>query len=381
MFDLRSLFHMNDPNPLNSSIPSNASPKPATQRRPVWLWFFIALLIIAIGFSLGLVWRTSQRVALLERELVSRQQTSNEQATQAQLLAKQSQDLSRDTAAKVSLLDAKFNEASAQRAQVEQLLFSLSTSRDENVVSDIESNVRLGMLQAGATGSIEPLLLVLRQSDERLARYNQPRLDPLRQALARDLDQIKSHQANDPVVTAQKLDEAIRKIDQLPLLSMPQSREIRRLHEPSVGTSSASGVDSISQSLRIFQFQEWSSWQRLINAVFKEVWSEVKDLVRVSRIDHPEGMLLAPEQAFFVKENIKLRLLNARLALLSRQFDTAQVDLQNVQTSLTRYFQVQAPQTQAFQQTLLWVLTQTNPLPERRPEATLSVLSSMATSR
>jgi uroporphyrin-III C-methyltransferase len=373
---------MNDPHPSDSSIPTNASPKPATQRRPVGLWFFIALLIIAIGFSFGLVWRTSQRVELLERELVSRQQTSNEQATQAQVLAKQSQDLSRDTAAKVSLLDAKFSEASAQRAQVEQLLLSMSTSRDENVVSDIESNVRLGMLQAGATGSIEPLLLVLRQSDERLARYNQPRLDPLRQALARDLDQIKSHRANDPVVTAQKLDESIRKIDQLPLLSTPHSREIKRFDAPSVGTSSATtGVDSISLSLRNFQFQEGASWQRLINAVFQEVWSEIKDLIRVSRIDHPEGMLLAPEQAFFVKENIKLRLLNARLALLSRQFDTAQVDLQDVQNSLTRYFQVQAPQTQAFQQTLLWVLTQTKPLPEPRPEATLSVLSSMTISR
>ena len=39
-------------------------------------------------------------------------------------------------------------------------------------------------------------------------------------------------------------------------------------------------------------------------------------------------MLLAPEQVFFLRENLKLRLLNARLALLSRQFDTAQADLQ-----------------------------------------------------
>ena len=37
------------------------------------------------------------------------------------------------------------------------------------------------------------------------------------------------------------------------------------------------------------------------------------------RIDQPEAMLLAPDQAFFLRENLKLRLLNARLALLARR--------------------------------------------------------------
>ena len=60
--------------------------------------------------------------------------------------------------------------------------------------------------------------------------------------------------------------------------------------------------------------------------------------MRVTRIDQPEAMLLAPEQAFFLRENLKLRLLNARLALLSRQFDTAQSDLRDAQAALDRYF-------------------------------------------
>jgi 2-dehydro-3-deoxyglucarate aldolase/4-hydroxy-2-oxoheptanedioate aldolase len=45
-------------------------------------------------------------------------------------------------------------------------------------------------------------------------------------------------------------------------------------------------------------------------------------------------MLIAPEQAFFLRENLKLRLLNARLALLSRQFDTAQADLSDALAAL-----------------------------------------------
>jgi uroporphyrin-3 C-methyltransferase len=75
-------------------------------------------------------------------------------------------------------------------------------------------------------------------------------------------------------------------------------------------------------------------WDLLVQRVL----DEAKSLVRVTRIDQPEAMLVAPEQAYFLRENIKLRLLNARLALLSRQFGTAQSDLREVQIALERHF-------------------------------------------
>ncbi len=58
----------------------------------------------------------------------------------------------------------------------------------------------------------------------------------------------------------------------------------------------------------------------------------------MSRIDQPEAMLLAPEQAFFLRENLKLKLLNARLALLARRMDTARADLQMASAAVGKYF-------------------------------------------
>ena len=49
--------------------------------------------------------------------------------------------------------------------------------------------------------------------------------------------------------------------------------------------------------------------------------AQARNLVRVSRIDEPEAVLLAPEQGFFVRENVKLKLINARLEVLSRQVE------------------------------------------------------------
>ena len=77
------------------------------------------------------------------------------------------------------------------------------------------------------------------------------------------------------------------------------------------------------------------------------VKDEARSLLRVSPIDRPEAALLAPEQAFFLRENTKLKLLNARLALLSRQSEVARSDLAGVQTALQRYFDGSSRKTQA----------------------------------
>ena len=73
---------------------------------------------------------------------------------------------------------------------------------------------------------------------------------------------------------------------------------------------------------------------------------EVRGLVRVSRIDHPDAILLAPDQAFFLRENLKLKLLNARLALLARRTDSARADLQGANAALAKYFDPTSRRTQ-----------------------------------
>ena len=80
--------------------------------------------------------------------------------------------------------------------------------------------------------------------------------------------------------------------------------------------------------------------------VADNIWSEIRSLVRITRIDHPEAMLVAPDQAFFLRENLKLRLLNARLALMARQFDAAQADLKWAQGAIERYFNRGSKRTQ-----------------------------------
>ena len=146
------------------------------------------------------------------------------QAAEASLIARQAQDSAREAGAKAALLEARLNEVAVQRSQLEALVQSVARSRDENLVGDGEAALRAGLQQSALTGSAEPLVAALKQLDDRLARANQPRLEPVRHAIARDLERVKAANVADVATLSIKLDEATRMVDELPLLSVAEPR-------------------------------------------------------------------------------------------------------------------------------------------------------------
>jgi uroporphyrin-3 C-methyltransferase len=345
--------------------------------RRAWLIAGVALVVAFI--SLGLAWRADQRVRNVEHELVRRQQESSGQASEARLFAKQAQDSARDAAAKVALLEARVAEGALQRTQLEELMTSLSRSRDENLLVDVEAAIRVAGQQTAITGSAEPLVAALKQSEERLARYNQPRLEGVRRAIARDLDRVRAASVADISTLTIKLDEAIRMVDELALPGSALSRSEAGRSSSSASPGARGTTPAVAASA---PSPGWGlNLQETATRVLGRAWDEVRSLVRVTRIDHPDAVLLAPEQAFFVKENLKLRLLNARLALLSRQFDTAQSDLQIAQASLDRYFDRASKRTALVGDLVRQVASQAKQGGVPRPDETLAAVAAAAAGR
>ncbi|MDO9313622.1 MAG: uroporphyrinogen-III C-methyltransferase [Burkholderiaceae bacterium] len=371
--------------PYSAGLPSRLSPTWGDAR---WWFGLAAVLAVLAGVSLVIAWKTQQRVKSVEQQLVRRLEESQLQASEARMLAKQSQDSVLAAAAKVALLEARVAEVAVQRSQLEELMQSLSRSRDENMLVDIDTGIRVAMQQTAITGSAEPLVAMLKQADDRLVRYDQPRLEGVRRAIARDLDRVKAVGLIDIPTLSIKLDEAVRLIDELPLLSnaelRPASSKARTIAAaapaavPVVAASNAAAAGRAASSPTPAWWQTWDgSWA----AISERVWSEVKSLVRVTRIDHPESMLLSPDHAFFVRENVKLRLLNARLALLSRQFDTAQSDLQVVQTALDRYFDRGSRRTALASDLVRQVAAQARQVTVPKPDDTLVALAAATAGR
>ncbi|CAN5318534.1 hypothetical protein BH10PSE16_BH10PSE16_09690 [soil metagenome] len=366
-----------EPAPERGSIP--AAP-PAAAVQDAWLvprsWALVVAALAAAGLlGSALLW---QKLGSIQEELARRSTDSSAQAIEARTLAREAQDSTRELSARLSAQETRLSEVSLQRTQLEELMQSLSRSRDENLVVDVESDLRLAQQRALLTGSAEPLIAALKSADMRLTRAAQPRLNPLQRAISRDIERIKSASVADVPALMLKLDELARLVDELPManemVSSSSARPVGVVAAEPQGSASAAGKSWLP-GLDTQAFRSWS--RRLLG----NLWLEASQLLRVSRIDQPEAALMAPDQAFFLRENLKLRLLNARLALLSRQTDAARADLLNASNWLGKYFDLGARKTQAARQLLVQVQGQLKSTELPRLDETLAALATAAAGR
>lgn len=335
-------------NPASSVKPNNGPSRAMLALGGVSL---IALLVS------GLLW---QKLSSIQEQLARQSGDATAQSLEARATAKQAQDLARESAARVAVFDARLSEVSLQRTQLEELMQSLSRSRDENLVVDIESGIRLAQQQAQLTGSVEPLLAALKSADQRVVRAAQPRLTPLQRAIGRDVDRIKSAAVMDTPGLLIKLDELVHLVDELALAN---------------AVAQANGMSLVKPVPTAGVMPQW--WQRSLQVLF----DEARNLVRVSRIAQPEAALLSPEQSFFLRENLKLKLLNARLGLLARQLESSRADLADAAQMITKYFDATSRKTQTASAMLQQVQAQMKALQLPRVDETLAALATAAAGR
>jgi uroporphyrin-3 C-methyltransferase len=316
-------------------------------------WFFISLFCITslALFSALFLW---SKLSTIEQILAKQSAESNSQSLEAKVNSKDAQELARETAAKLALLDAKVMEVSLQRAQLEELMVSLSHTRDENLVNEIESALKLAEQQSQLTGSAQPLISALKNAEQRVAKSSQPKIISIDRALIKDIDLIKSTPVFDTPSLIIKLDQLTQKVVDLPLLNEPQPKIVEsnfnsvqdeRINSAMDSNRKSTGEKSWSQSIRgagsIVDSDHW--W----NIVSVHIWDQIKGLVRITRIDQPEASLLTPSQSYFLKENLKLRTLNAKLSLLAHQMSSFKADLDECDKELNKYFDMQSKQGQS----------------------------------
>lgn len=341
-----------DPTHSAASVPPTA---PVRAGSRAWLGVIAGVALVALLAS-GLLWQKLSHI----QELLARQSAdTGAQSVEARALAKQAMDLSQEAAARASLFEARLSEVALQRTQLEELMQSLSRSRDENLVVDMESSIRLAQQQTQLTGSVEPLLAALRSADQRVARAAQPRLTPVQRAIAHDIERIKSAAVSDTPGLLVKLDDLIRQADDLVLANAVVAARGLKLATPNT-------------------LDEMPLWWRNSLAL---VLNEVRSLVRVSRVELPEAVLLSPEQSFFVRENLKLKLLNARLGLLARQIESSRADLSSATVTVNKYFDAGSRKTQSALNLLQQVQSQMKTLQVPQVNETLAALATAAAGR
>lgn len=237
------------------------------------------------------------------------------------VLLEKTQEDTRDIAAKLALLEARYAESQGQRAALEALYNELSSSRDETALAEVEQSLLIANQQLQLSANVKAALIAMQTADARLQRMNRPSLHGLRQAIARDMDKLRALPVVDVAGMSVQLDNLLASVDDLPLWS--------ELHEPTApATLSAPPTNE-------------SRWQALLS----EIWQEFSQLIRIQNTQRVELPLLPPEQEFFLRENLKLHFLLARMNLLARDEVAFKHEIKAMQQWLNDYFATQDDDT------------------------------------
>jgi uroporphyrin-3 C-methyltransferase len=297
---------------------------PPASRRFFWLnpWFWMVLVMLALT-----VWQWLEtRAALADtRQELAQRLTENDRVVQeSRVLADKAVREAAELQRKYGALDARLGEFQDQANALQSIYQEAAVSRDDALLAEVEQNVNIAAQHLQLSGNVQAAIFALQAADNRLARLDS-RFVNLRRTLARDLETLRNTPFVDVMGMNLRLENVISGIDALPLALDVVPEE-----------QTAAGITPPDEAA--------PSWWR---ALASEAWDEIRRLVRIQRFDRQTPELLTPEQSRILRENIRLRLLSARLALLSRDQWTFKNELVAVQRWLAHYFNKDAKAVQA----------------------------------
>jgi uroporphyrin-3 C-methyltransferase len=304
----------------SASAEAAAHPRPRSSRGA---WFAGLLAVIAAGLAAGVWFDARKRIEATTAALAQRVDAIEAQQRQVRALAQEAQLGAQSLNKQLSTLEVRIADAQGQRQAIEALYEELSRNRNEWRVAEVAQMIDIAVQQLDLAGNVRGALLALQLAESRIARASDAAFGPLRTALARDIEQLKALPAFDPGALGQRIERLAVSVEALPLAF--DERDVRAR----AARSDAPAPDA-------------KAWYARLGA---EVWGELKQLVIVRRVDAPDPPLLAPTQAYFLRENLRLRLLSARLALLTRDTRAYSSDLQAAQAWVKRYFDPRATRT------------------------------------
>jgi uroporphyrinogen III methyltransferase/synthase len=296
-----------------------------------FVWIVVILLAVATGIA---AYAFNRKLDRLDSRLAARQQALDTQTAALRTKAEQAEAAARQANVELQQLQGKLADAQTAQQALQQQYHDLASNRDDWTLAEVEQMLSSASQQLQLTGNTQLALFALQSADSRLAASSNPQALVVRRAIAQDIDKLKAAPSTDLTGLAIKLDDAIAQVETLPLLGEAPSAHAaahKGASAPEGASAAATGETKLAR------------WWREISLAAGD---ELKSLVQVRRLDNADAMLNSPEQGQFVRDNVKLRLLSARLGLLSRNQATLESDLNAADAALARYFDGASKQTQ-----------------------------------
>ena len=298
----------------------DVNPHQSTKAKlPAIFYIQLLLLLALIAVTAYGGWEVYQRQQadhiLLQALQTQQQQTTK--ANQEQLLALQQQ---------LAQMQQVHTETANQLALLQD---RERNSREDWLILEAEHLIKLATQQLSFERDVPIAIKALQAADDRLRQSPHPAIVAVRKAIAEDLHALRAVPTVDSVGISVALSTLTDDVEQLPLI----------IPEP----KSHAQNTAVAPSPR--QVDDWSQLPKVI-------WQDLKSLVVIRNHEEPVKALLAPEQRFFLTENLRLQLEQARLAMLSGEATVYQERLKTAIAWVEHYFDKNAKSTLASLQTL-----------------------------
>lgn len=295
-----------------SASPATSAKSPS-QEHYRWLTPAFFLAVLALLLSLGLAWYSHERVQALEVQLARRIGEFDNSSKDARAAAKEAQLVLNDMRGRVAAMEGRAQETQNQQLALSAMYQDLARGQDERVIADVEQSLLLAQQQLQLAGNVRAAIIGLEAVISRLEGLNKPQFTPLRDAITKDVERLKLLPGADMASLNARLEVLLQNVDKLKQDLGPELAA----QEQDAGTSADKG-----------RLARWAH----------QAWREIRQLVRIQRLDQPDVPLLPPEQAWLLRENLKLRLLSARMAAFQRDEATFRADIGAAQAWVARYF-------------------------------------------
>lgn len=342
------------PSPAPAAPPAAFAPTMTVNHAPRRGGWLIWVALVAVVAAVAALQVRNERLA---REIRQRAQTNEALAQEMRVLSRADQDSVSQLQQKFGALDARTAETRDRQAALEQANQDLLRNRDDWQRAEIQRSLEVTAEQLQLTGNVAGALAALQTIDARLATLDKPQFNAVRRAVSRDMAKLKAMPSFDLAGAALRLDDAINPVDTLPLVSSAQPLEAEQAAQaPHTVAKPSKNAKAHAASAPVASTPPNAGWSAGVRAWWGRLWNDVRgelgQIVQVRRVDQTEALLLSSDQAWFLRENLKLRLMNARLALLSRNEAVFRADLGRADTLLARYFDTQSSRVTTVQNQL-----------------------------
>ena len=283
-----------------------------------------ALLVVALaGLALGLWawWDGRDTAQTLTQNVGVKLAEQSKAQNQTTMQVDQMQRDLRESQNRVVQLEGKLAEFQGQRVALEEMYRDLARAPDDWLLAEIEQTLNIASRELVLAANVRAALIALQTADQRLARADKLQVVQLRRAITQDMERLKALPLVDTVGISLKLDNLMALAATLPL---------------AIPDSAAAGT-IVSREARANDASE-----NIAVRFGRDLWFEMKQLIRIRELESGDPALLSPQQSYFLRENLKLRLLSARTALIARDDVNYKEDIKLVREMLTRYFDPKA---------------------------------------